>query len=65
MMRKLRRRIFWWLFDREIGPFTREQVDSLSRAIDGPQFPYERNDYLRACEARAKVMKMMEGTWRG
>lgn len=63
-MRKLRRRIFWWLFDREIGAFTREQVDALGRAIDGPQFPYERNDYMCACEVRAKVIQMMEGTYR-
>ena len=64
MMRKLRRKLFWWLFDREIGAFTREQVDALNRAIDGPKFPYNIGDYRLAAEARVKVMKMMEGTYR-
>jgi len=70
-MRKLRRRIFWWLFAKEIGIISRDQVDALNKAVkvwdlaaDTAQLAgsEEQIAELRFMlyQLRAKVMQMME-----
>jgi hypothetical protein len=59
LLRKLRSKLFWWLFDREFNVFTREQVDAMNAAVDRFASGNMTAEKWAAMEARGKVLQLM------